>query len=338
MMAAAVFAASASSARAERVELATGDVLIGRIISRADGVVVMEHPVLGQVRLAAESVRNIEGDAKPQAAPGTAAAASPAPAAEVKVADAPKPAPPEAPKKAEPTPAPVAAEPPKPAVPFYRQWLEGWKMQLALGGSFRDSNRDTLDVNARLTGSFADKKDRWKVDMAYYRSQVDENETRNEIRAFVQKDWLLPDSPWFFFGQGQYDYDQYKSWDHRLSMHGGLGYSLKELVGFDLDLRGGAGVTREFGGVDPNTRPESLFGSELAWQVTKEHKVAATAQVFPGLDGFHNYRLVTTADWTMKLTEELGLRLGMRDEYDSAEPEGFQPNDLRVYGSLVFSF
>ena len=39
-----------------------------------------------------------------------------------------------------------------------------------------------------------------------------------------------------------------------------------------------------------------------------------------------------------KLTPELSLRVGVWDEYDSTEPPGFEENDLRVYGSMVFDF
>ncbi len=333
MIATAVLAISAMGrvpVAAECIKLTTGDVLIGEIVEQDEDVLVLEHPVLGRVRLARTGIASIT-DAPPAE---TAVAQQPAAPAEA------------APPETAPAPAAAPVAPPADAVAeipeakHWRTWLADWKMQLAAGFNFREtsSNRRTLDANVRFTGSYADEHERWKIDTAFYRSTVDGRESRNEFRAYVQKDWLVPESPWFYFVQAQYDRDDYKSWEHRLSAHGGIGYSLKPLLGIDANLRGGAGITREFGGVDPDTRAESLLGSEIAWQVTERHHVAATVQYFPQIDNPNEFRLITTADWTMKLTEELGLRLGVRDEYDSTEPPGFDPNDVKVFGSLVYSF
>ncbi|MBI1369455.1 MAG: DUF481 domain-containing protein [Planctomycetes bacterium] len=311
----------------DRVELQSGDVLIGQVVERNATAVIMQHPVLGLITVPMERVDKIEVGAPEDAKADKPAATKPVeakPAAEV-------PAEVQAAVKEEPpTQMTEPVAPPKPKIP--------WKFRLTVGFSARESNVDTRDVNTSFEARYADEDDRWNISASYFLSTRKNDVSRQDVHFVLQKDWLVPESPWFWFFEGHYDHDDFKSWEHRGSAHGGVGYDLSALLGVDVRLRLGFGVTREFGGVDPNTRPESLVGSEVNWKINPQNTLAFSTQFYPSIDASGEIRITTSADWTMKFTPELGFRLGLRNEYDSSEPPGFEKNDLRVFGSVVFDF
>lgn len=338
------------AAELQHVRMRSGDVFVGQVLERNDQHVVIQHPLLGRVELPADQVAAVEAPGsmkpappKPSAEPGEAPDA-PAPAA--KPAEAPKP---EAKPEAKPAPKPAAAPAPKPAAKpavaekpkekgFIDKFLEEWKLRFKFGLSSRDSNTDTKNVNTSLSAKYADKKDRWDVNVTYFYQKTNQSKSREDVHVALRKDWLFPDSPWFVFTTTEWDYDQYKSWDHRLSVHGGIGYDLKDFLGLQAELRAGGGVTKEFGGVDPKFRPESLFASELTWNIDKKHKISGSVEIFPSVNDEDEYRIRTKADWTYKFTQNVGLSIGYWNEYDSAVPDGYEKNDTRIFGSVVFDF
>jgi len=313
-----------------QVRMNSGDVFIGEVIEQADDHVVLEHPLLGQVKLPREQIASIAdqaaGEAEAEAQP------KPQPEPEPKAKPEPEPAP-----KPEPKAESAVEEKPE-RKGYIDKLLEEWNFRLRLGMSNRDSNRQTTDINAKLTAKYKDDRDRWDISAQYFMQRRDDDKSRNDVHLAVRKDWLFPDSPWFLFGQLEWDHDEFKSWDHRVSTHGGLGYDLKDFFGLEAELRAGGGVTREFGGVDPKVRPESLFSSALTWKPDPKHTLSGSVEIFPSVDDEDEYRIRTQADWTYKFTDNVGLSIGYWNEYDSAVPSGFEKNDTRVFGSVVFDF
>ncbi len=316
----------------QRVELITGDVFIAPILQQDDQQVILNHPLAGQVKVPRSRIKQIGPEKAPSesaaaAAPAPAPAAAPIPAAQAPAA----------------TQVTAAAQPPQPVPPakekgFIGRFIDEWNVQLSIGANYRDSNVESTDINAGFNAFYEDTHDRWKINALFFYAKYDETKAREDLHIGLQKDWLFEGIPWFLFAQSDYDHDEFKSWEHRVGGHGGLGYDFKKLLGIDAKLRGGFGLTREFGGVEPDTRPEGLASSEINWQINKTHSVAGTVQYYPGLEEIREYRLRTTGDWTIKLSPELSLKLGVWDEYDSTEPEGFETNDLRLYSSMVFNF
>lgn len=320
----AAWAQEAAAPVPHRVELNTGEVFIGPLVRQDETHVVIAHAIAGELSLPRNLIKQVTD---------TTAAPTPAPAPEV----APPPVTVEPPAAAAPPPTP---EPQKPEHPlgFIGEFLSLWNVQLAFGFDHREATHQSSAYNLGVAANYADERDRWKLDIRGFYAEVDDARSREDYHVALQKDWLLPKSPWFLFAQVDYDRDNFKSWDHRLATHGGLGYELKQWLGIDAKLRGGFGVTREYGGVDPDTRPEGLASSELSWKINETHTLAGTVMYYPGLDDSENFRIRATGDWTISLSSILGLKLGVWNEYDSTEPEGFEKNDMRLYGALVYSF
>ena len=312
--------ARAAAARAQRVRLHTGDVLIAPVVEQSEQQIVLEHPVMGRVAIPMDQVQQVEDMGTPTEPP------APSP---------PVPAPEPAPEPATPSQSAQQPEAPK---SWFQKFLDEWQIQISFGFSHRQHNHEYVDFNAGLAARHESPRDRWKIDGKFFYAMFNKVETREEVYLALQKDWLFQGSPWFLFGQGEYAHDEYKSWEHRGMLHGGLGYDLKGVLGVDAKLRAGFGMTREFGGTDPDKRAEGLGGGELNWKITDRHSISGTLQWYPSIEDPTDYRIRATGDYTFKLTPELSLRLSVWDEYDSTEPPGFEENDLRVYGSMVFDF
>ena len=102
--------------------------------------------------------------------------------------------------------------------------------------------------------------------------------------------------------------------------------------------RFGSGVSREFGGVDEEWKPEAVFGFDFTRQISSRQEFKATVDYFPVWGDFADYRLLTDISWELVLDEvnNLSLKVGVIDRYDST-PNGAQPNDVDYSVLLLWS-
>ena len=309
-------------AGADQVQLRSGDVLIGRVVFANHHVVMLEHPMLGTLRLERRKIASIATEPKPApSAAGRNASSTtgtnPAPKPESRMR-----------KKS----------PKKPASEG-RGFLADWKLSVSFGLAASDqSGTDTLNVNTRLSASRERDADRDKLQFQAFFSDREGTKAREDMHLQVQHDWLNRPSAWFPYGQADYDHDDFKHYEHRYSALGGVGFdpSLGERTG--PAFRAGLGMTGERGGAAPSD-DVSLFGGEVSWQVDSKNKIEFTAQAAPVFeDAITGRRLLTTAGWTTKLSRSLSFRLGMRNDRDTRAPAGAAKDDRRLFGSIVFSF
>ncbi|HEX7010242.1 MAG TPA: DUF481 domain-containing protein [Phycisphaeraceae bacterium] len=338
-------AALTVAAQAERVVLHSGEVLQGRIIEQTPEHVVLDHSFLGRLTIPAAQVAAIEPDSAQTAPTATAPAdADHAPAAT-------QPAEPPASQPAETEPPATqsevdlgaAAVPPALAAPAPEEkkpsFFDDWKASIALGLAGSQGNSETQSFNAHFNATKETPEDRWLADFSYFLSFNNGERNQNELKADLTKDWLMPESPWFFFAQGIYQYDEFEAWEHRFSGFGGMGYTFVKNDRLELIGRGGVGATYEMGLVDELV-PEALFGASiLRWQLTDNQTLAASTTYYPALDDISEFRLVSSLEWSIKIDQAdgLSLKLGINNEYESNVVEG-KHNDFKYYGALVFNF
>ncbi len=213
----------ASPLAADEIRLKTGDRIIGTIVEQDEDHVIMTHPILGRLEIPRAQIESISVEADDQAAE---AAAKEAEAEAIAPPDQPAAPADEAPKKSE------------------------WEFSLVLGLSSRAGSTNSLTFNSAFTASRETPAVRTRFDASYF---VDISETKtedNKFQAGVRHDWLLPKSRWFYFAQGRYDFDDFQSWQHRVSAHGGVGYHLIKTEAFLFQVRGGVGGAKEFGSDD----------------------------------------------------------------------------------------
>ena len=328
---------------ADEIELVSGDQLKGKVVEMTDQHVVLEHPVLGRMKIDADKIKSVtlygplavepEAVAVPEAEAPTVPAKALAVPAEAPAMSA------EAPQ-VEVTP--VTADL-KPMMPDSATWLtqiHEWGAQLELGVNGSQGNSETADLRVAVKAGNETEARRWVFDTAYFYSASDGDATRSDFTLGFVHDWLFKDSPWFVFASGRVDFDDFQDWDYRGNATAGVGYELIDTDTLTVRLRGGVGAVKEFGSDDEDLRPEGSAGGELKWLITPSQTFAAAVTAYPSFDEFGEVRVRASADWTLKVDQADGvsLKVGVVDEYDSLADGGTDKNDLKYYGALVIDF
>jgi hypothetical protein len=217
--------------------------------------------------------------------------------------------------------------------------LAGWKRTLALGLNGQRGNTETTDIVAALDLDFEDEQVRWKVDARYGFSRAEGATTKHNGLVELNRDGLLATSPWFWFAGGRYDWDQFRSWDQRLSANSGIGRELVKTERFALRGRLGPAVTREFDGDDP-WRYEAMFGVEATWAIDENHSIEVSNRFFQAVNDGQPYRNLTDARWRWQLSRDpaLSLNVGIENEYVSNPAPGLDGNDLKYLTTLGIDF
>ncbi len=232
-------------------------------------------------------------------------------------------------------------KPPEPATRglFGTRFLRGWKRSVEMGLSGASGNSETKDLRAGVNLGYEDETRRWKFEARYLFSEQDHDTSQNNFRAILNRDFLRPNSRWFLFAGGRYDWDDFQSWDHRLTLGGGPGYELFTSESFDLRTRVGPSLTIQRGD-DDDVKGELMLGLEAVWRISDSQTLNLTNSVFPALSDPGGFRNVTNADWTIQLSERypLALKLGIENDYESDVDPDTEENDLKYYGSLLVNF
>lgn len=322
---------------ADTVTLTNGDALSGQIVERTDAQVVLDHAVLGRLTLPAGQVASVtsEQEAPPAVAAqvtGRSAGATetpPTPAAEQPAGTV------------APAAAAVAQEPaPPPPGWFGTSLFRGWKTTLAAGFSGAAGNSVNQSVNAQFKMTYEDADDRIAWDNTYFLKNEGDTRSQNEFKSELVRDWLIPDSKWFYFANAAYQYDDLESWQHRTSGFGGVGYTWVKNDDFEFLTRFGAGLTYEFGEVQELT-PEALIGAVVVkWKIADNQTLSASNTLIPSFSHLGEYRNTSSLEWKLAVDKDSGMsvKLGLENEYES-EPEGDdRHNDLKYYGAIVWDF
>lgn len=220
--------------------------------------------------------------------------------------------------------------------------FDGWDGSAELGLNGSTGNSELL--NFRLgAGAKRTVPDRYETsaDIVYKLGKEEGSTTQSEGSLQLRNDWLLgAESPWRIFAQGRLEYDQFQDWDWRLSLFGGVGYEFIETDRTLLLGRVGAGVRKDFGGSDDSWVPEALLGLDFGHQINDRQKLTATADLFPSLSDFGQYRVVAKAAWELLVDPEtnLSLKIGVENRYDSDPGDDVKRNDLDYFAVLVWSF
>ncbi len=308
------FGALASYAAADVVVLETGERLFGAVVERNDERVVLDHPVLGRLTLDAASVNQIIETSDAQ--PGDPADA----AAEEAAVEA----------------APVEEAPQAPEV----EGAPAWESRVGLGFGFSSGNTENSNLNLKFTTVRDTDETTTSFDAAYYFAEDDGETSENKATVGVNQDWKVPDSPWLYFARARYDYDEFNSWQSRITAAGGVGYMFIEEDDFTLTGRAGLGVAREYDSNRDEARLEGLLGIDLTWAIDEHQDFGLSSTYFPDFDESGEFRVVTTASWKLNLPQYEGasIFLGLLHEHQSLVDPGRDRNDLFVYGGLGIDF
>lgn len=283
------------------IRLSTGEVITVDVIEATAETIKFAHPVLGEITVPRASVELLDAQAADEVSKMAAKAAAP-------------------------------PEPEKPKSP--------WKTKITAGGALTDGNSETLSFHAGVVVLRETERMTTKVDAAYFYAENSGDRSENRFTSGIQNDWLNPDSRWFFFARGRFDADEFQSWDSRVSAHGGVGYRLFREDPFKMNLRAGAGATKEFGSDDEELRAELLFGVDGSWKVSDRSSLVYDSTIYPDLSNTGEFRTLSNLGYSILLHNgtNLSLTAGLQHEYQSDVDPGREKSDLRIFTGLAMDF
>lgn len=260
------------------------------------------------------------------------------PAATIAQSEPPAQPPADPPPEAQPEAPPAAPVPPPPPPPA--TWMDGWSGSIELGLTGSSGNTEELNFRggfgAKRTSPFYETT----IAFAYKVSTQEGDTTENQARLDLRNDWLLKDSKWRLFALGAGEYDDFQDWDFRVSAFGGVGYEFIKNDRTTLLGRAGLGASREIGGADNDIVPEAVLGADVEHKIDDRSKVTASIDFFPELSEIGPYRFVAKAAYEILVDPKnnMTLKLGFIDTYDSTPGDGFRRNDFDYFAMLVWSF
>ena len=225
------------------------------------------------------------------------------------------------------------------ATPEGTHWLSGWKRSASVGINGTSGRSDDLKISAGLKANYQDEHKRWAAETRYYRNSADGALTDHSVFASLRRDWLQPESPWFSFAHGRIDFDEFKNWDYRIGLDGGLGYTFIQTGNYRLLGRAGLGASHTFGGLRDEFTPEAPLGLEVDWKINDRQQFAFSNTLYPNLRDKGELRNQTTMDWRYLIDQDAGLslKISLFNEYDSLSETGVSKYDFKYSGALEWS-
>jgi putative salt-induced outer membrane protein YdiY len=215
-----------------------------------------------------------------------------------------------------------------------------WTGTFGSGLNGQSGNSESLDINMTLNLDRETDVSSTNIQANYfYGSNSIATVTDRAFAQFRQERKLVNDR-WSMYFQGAWEIDQFKDYDYRVALHGGLAY-----VVFDEDfrkwkLRFGSGASKEVGGATEEWIPELQFGTDWERKLTETTKVFAIVDFYPNVSDFGDFRVNTNAGFNFLVDAErnINLRLFAMNRYDSTPPAGNNENDLDYGMALVVGF
>lgn len=330
----------------------SGDALTGTIRGTDGETLVLVHPDLGELRIPLASIASYGPVEQPSTQPQQESPANPGAAPQAPVPPTgPKPPPPPT-SPSQPLVSPTtglqagsddkpatATLPPQPA-PFGPAADGEWRVHaaFALAGNFSVTNE--FAMRAGLGGERETHETKTTLEGEYYYRVFESRTTDDNILLKGLQEWRLGESPWLFFVQGQYQYDEFQPWTHRFSAYVGPGYRVFETERVGLTLRAGAGATYEAGDVH-EWEPEVLVAEDFRWRISGRQQLTINSSIAPNVEDLADYRVQSSMEYRLLLDEArrgLSLTAGLRDIYLSKPAEDGKTNELRIYGGLRYDF
>lgn len=307
------------------LRLDNGDVLRGTIASVTQGEVLLQHAVLGEVMIPRTRIAEaFAGAWRTRVEPSPVKPDEP-------VIDRPDADPGEEPSRIEAAPPPVVVVPKESRVKWQRE------IELGLTGSQGNTDRANFQGGFRMSRETG--TDTFQLNTRYRLDTSRGERTANRFLANARNDWGLADPDWSLFLQSGVELDEFAVFDARWTGGGGFGYRFINTPSTVLRGRLGFGFARDFGGLDDDYNPEVITGLELSHRFTDRQLLVASAEVFPEVDAFDDFRSILRAEWQLRLenSKDVFLRIGAEHRYDTDSPAE-KRSDLDYFVRLVFGF
>lgn len=218
-----------------------------------------------------------------------------------------------------------------------------WSGSVNLGLTYSDNSSTNLTLNLGASAKRETKESVLSMNVQYFYSEDEKATTDNDVIANLDQTWILFDDdgprPWSYFAQGTYQWDEFETWEQRISPYAGIGYALKRTEDLTLDLRFGGGGTWQYEG-DQSFRTQLLFEVNSSWTIDDRSSFTGAVKFAPDVSAFDEYFLTVSAVYKTKLMKAspLTFNISFLNIYDSEPGIGKNGNDLKLVLGLGYSF
>ena len=299
-----LLALSCNTAHTRELLLTNGDLLSGNVVEEDPQQVVLDHPLLGRLLIDRSKIVAITDQHTPVEVGGPGSQLSPS--------------------TREPAMLPAQGD------------SINQRIEFGLSGASGNSRNSDFRLGYQRRNQSVQ---RYSVFKSSYRRQSSDGKTEeNDFFTELTYDWLMPNSRWFRFAQGRYDWDDFEDWHSRVSGSGGSGYIFVDHADLRIAGRLGLGLTQTYGGEDDELDPEGIVGFDSHWQINDRQTLELTNTLYLQLDEFGELRNLTSLAWLIKLDQFSGLdlKLGVDNEYESISAGDSRSNDLKYDLSLTW--
>ena len=215
-----------------------------------------------------------------------------------------------------------------------------WTGSFAAGLNGKTGNSQTVDINSTLNLSRETDLTTTTILASYFYSTNDVATITNRFFGQGRQERKFSNPRWSLFYQAAYEWDEFKAFDYRIALHGGLGFEVYKFDDRFLKLRFGAGASREVGGTVDEWLPELQFGGDWERQLTDTLKLYANVDYYPNVEDFADYRLnvLSGLEFVIDAERNINFRMFAFNRYDSTPPTGNVENDLDYGLAIVVGF
>jgi hypothetical protein len=165
--------------------------------------------------------------------------------------------------------------------------------------------------------------------------------TENKALWVLRDEMQMPKSKWGMMMSEAIEFDQFRTFNMRDAMHGGMTYQIYKTERLMLKARTGAGMSYDLDTTTMADRwvPEGMFGYDFEFKLTDRVRLTSFGDYYPNMAGWGQFRLRIRAAGEFLIVPEYGLvlRAGIQERYDSA-PGGGAPNEIDFFTTVLMKF
>ncbi|MEX1039517.1 MAG: DUF481 domain-containing protein [Pirellulaceae bacterium] len=205
-----------------------------------------------------------------------------------------------------------------------------WNNSLELGINGQTGNTESLSLRG---GARLRREGKYTTTSANVRHLRTSNRgIRTQNNAIMDSRFELPFKTfdrWHLFETNFLEFDEFKVFDLRLAVNGGLGYKIIKTDATDFTMSVGSGFSREYGSPNEEMVPEGMMGWTLNQQFTSRHSIEGKYEIFPDWGDFSQYRSVGEFAYKVMLDEDnrLSMKFSVVNRFDSSS-NGTEKNDM----------
>ena len=215
-----------------------------------------------------------------------------------------------------------------------------WTGSVAAGLSGKSGNSQNLDINMSLNLARETETANTTLLASYFYSANDTATVTDRFIGQARRERKLRNPRWSIYYQFGYEYDRFKAFDYRISLHAGFSFEVYKFDDRFLKLRFGSGASKEVGGIPGDWIPELQFGADWERQLTDTVKLFANVDYFPNVSDFADYRINTNAglEFVVDAPRNINFRMFTLNRFDNTPLAGNVKNDIDYGLALVVGF